>query len=316
MQTAEPFGVVTGCHPGDRFMVQATLASVRHFCPELPICLVADGGVDVSDLQQEYNLHVLRTDELADARLRRVCYGSQHAKLAALWAGPFEHFVWIDADAIMWGDFTAHVRRDLDFQIFWSEVSVEPDARQVPGWLPHFYFDLDKLLERDPGFEWRGLAYFSTGAFACRRNCISFEEWEHVAEWNKRFETPIFKFGEQGQLVYMVHSAAQRGAMRVSWTDLQYGPRHHGREEIDRDTAGCGWRWPERIARPRVAHFAGQKPHVLNWRAYSRAFTIARLEHHRRHHGELGAWGAVLAEEWPIYRDKVQRQLARFAGAR
>jgi hypothetical protein len=26
------FGFVTGCHAGDKFMVQATLASLKHFC--------------------------------------------------------------------------------------------------------------------------------------------------------------------------------------------------------------------------------------------------------------------------------------------
>ena len=35
-------------------MVQATLASMRHYCPKVPICLVADGDFDVSDLETEY----------------------------------------------------------------------------------------------------------------------------------------------------------------------------------------------------------------------------------------------------------------------
>jgi hypothetical protein len=118
MKTIAPFGIVTGCCPGDKFMVQATLASVRHFCPQTPVCLVADGGVEVGDLQREYDVEVLRTEDLADPEMRKVCYGSQHAKLAALWAGPFERFVWMDSDAIMWGDFSAQVREDLDFQIF------------------------------------------------------------------------------------------------------------------------------------------------------------------------------------------------------
>ena len=43
MKVQAPFGFVTGCHAGDKFMVQATLASMKHFCPEIPICLVVDG---------------------------------------------------------------------------------------------------------------------------------------------------------------------------------------------------------------------------------------------------------------------------------
>lgn len=135
-----------------------------------------------------------------------------------------------------------------------------------------------------------------------------------VSKWQVRVGARIFRFGEQGQLEYMVHAKAQRAEIRVDWSDLQYAVRHHGREEIDRDTADSGWRFPTKIHRPRVAHFPGQKPHVLNFRHYSRAFTIARLEHHRKSKSELAAWSAVLAEELPIYFKKATRRLRRSVG--
>jgi hypothetical protein len=46
MNVQAPFGFVTGCHAGDKFMVQATLASMRYYSPAVPICLVVDGAVD------------------------------------------------------------------------------------------------------------------------------------------------------------------------------------------------------------------------------------------------------------------------------
>jgi hypothetical protein len=58
-----------------------------------------------------------------------------------------------------------------------------------------------------------------------------------------------------------------------------------------------------------VAHFCGRKPFLSDHRAYSRPFTIARLEHHRRHYGELGAWRAVLNEERQMLASKVKRRL-------
>jgi hypothetical protein len=36
------------------------------------------------------------------------------------------------------------------------------------------------------------------------------------------------------------------------------------------------------------------------------------LEHHRRHHGEVGAWLAVLNEDRRILANKVKRRLRRF----
>ena len=45
-------------------------------------------------------------------------------------------------------------------------------------------------------------------------------------------------------------------------------------------------------------------------------FTIARLEHHRRHHDSLGAWMAVVNEETRVFRGKFQRPLQRASGNR
>ncbi|MCP9888697.1 hypothetical protein KBY96_12270 [Cyanobium sp. ATX 6A2] len=311
MEILAPFGFVTACHPGDKFMDQATLASMRHYCPEVPICLLADGDVMVDDLQLEYDLIVLRPRDLPDKEMGKLVSGNYCIKLAAMWEGPFEFYVWMDSDAIVWGDFTWKVRRDLDFQIFWSEVSVEPSATDVPTWLPHFYFDLDQLMVLDPEFEWRGWPYFSAGVYACRRNCFSFEDWQRVRAWNELAPDPLFRFGDQGQLNYMVHSAAQRGVRRVDWADLQYLVRHHGTREIEIDTEDCGWRFPRQISRPRVAHFPGQKPLILNHRAYSRAFTIARLEHYRRTRSEIGAWWAVWREEIVVLCKRVCARLRR-----
>ena len=66
-------------------MVAATLASMRHYCPEVPICLIADGDVDVSDLEKQYDLIVLRIDELPLEDMRKMIGGSYRVKLAAMW---------------------------------------------------------------------------------------------------------------------------------------------------------------------------------------------------------------------------------------
>ena len=106
-----------------------------------------DGGwdFDVSDLEKEYDLIVLRVSELSSETMRKLVSGSCRAKLAAMWEGPFEYYVWLDSDAIVWGDFTPQIRTDVDFQIFWSEISIPADATEIPPWLPHFYFDPQKL---------------------------------------------------------------------------------------------------------------------------------------------------------------------------
>ena len=296
MKVEAPFGFVTGCHAGDKFLVQATLASMRHFCPDIPICLVVDGSFDVSDLEKEYGLLVLRVSELPSIEMRKLLCGSYCAKLAAIWEGPFERYVWLDSDAIVWGDFTAQIRTDVDFQIFWSEVSLPPHGTDIPPWLPHFHFDPQKLQNFDPEFDWRGKAYFSSGAFACRRNAIPFQEWAKVQAWAKQVPG-LFAWGEMGMLNYLVHAMTQRREIKSTMSNLQHLWVHHGKEELMEDSVGIDWHFPKQIRRPRVAHFCGRKPFLFDRHAYSRPFTIARLEHHRRRHGELGAWLAVLNED-------------------
>jgi len=303
-----PFGFVTGCNAGDKFMVQATLASIKYFCPGVPICLVVDGIFDVEDLVREYGVIVLRVPDLPSAEMRRLIGSNYRAKLAAMWKGPFEFFVWLDSDAIVWGDFTAQIRRDLDFQILWSEISVPASATEIPAWLPHFYFDPEKLRPFDAGFDWRGRAYFCTGTFACRRNAIPFSEWAKLEAWGQQMPG-LFAWGEMGMLNYAVHSLTQRGQIKSGMADLQHIWGHHGTAELARDCAGAGWRFPKNISRPRVAHFCGRKPFLFDRGAYSQPFTIARLAHHRRHHGEFVAWLAILNEDRRVLSGKLKKRI-------
>ncbi len=311
MNVQAPFGFVTGCHAGDKFMVQATLASMRHYCPMVPICLVADGDFDVSALKQQYDLIVLRVPELSSPEMRKLVSGNYRAKLAAMWEGPFEVYVWLDSDAIVWGDFTPQVRRDLDFQIFWKEAE-RMATPAAPDGFRHFYFDPDLLKKFDETFEWHGNNYFCSGAFASRRNAIRFEEWAQVEEWAKQVDG-LFAWGEMGMLNYLVHAKHQRGELKIASTDLQHVWAHHGKQELEQDCFGAGWNFPKIIHHPRVAHFCFRKPFLFDRNAYSRPFTIARLAHQRRHHGNLGAWLAVLNEDGTVLASKIKRRLARFA---
>jgi hypothetical protein len=310
MKVQAPFGFVTGCHTGDKFLVQATLASMKHYCPDVPICLIVDGDLDVSDLEKEYDLSLLRVSELPSIEMRKLVCGNYRAKLAALWEGPFEFYVWLDSDAIVWGDFTEQIRTDVDFQIFWSEISIPSDATEIPPWLPHFYFDPRKLHRFDPDFEWRGHAYFSSGAFASRRNAIPFDVWAKAELWEQQ-SPGLFAWGEMGMLNYLVHAMTQRGEITSVMSNLQHIWGHHGKEELMEDSIGTDWHFPKKIRRPRVAHFCGRKPFLFDRQSYSQPFTIARLEHHRRHHGDLGAWLAIFNEDCRVLTNKVNGRIRR-----
>lgn len=294
-------------------MVGATLASIRHYCPDVPICLTVDGECDVSDLEELYDLIVLRIVDLPSQEMRDLISGSYRAKLAPMWEGPFEHYVWLDSDAIVWGDFTSEIRTDIDFQIFWPEISIPEDAAEVPSWLAHFYFNLDKLQQFDPDFEWRGHPYFSAGVYACRRNVITYEEWLEMESWDSQVPGGIFKFGDQGILNYLVLAKGQRGQIKTVRTDLQWA-RSFGLRMLKQECAGSGWKFPRIENKPRILHFCGSKPYTFNLRCYCRPFTIARLVHHRRSHSYLGAWLAIFREDGKVLWSKLLGKLKRRLG--
>jgi len=244
--------------------------------------------------------------------MRNLVSGNGRAKLAAMWEGPFEFYVWLDSDAIVWGDFTPQVRSDVDFQIFWSEISVPVDAQEVPPWMTHFYFDPSKLKRFDPEFDWRGHAYFSSGAFGCRRDAIPFRTWTQAESWSKEMPGLFGDFYEQPLLNYFVHSMTQRGELKVAMSDLQHITGHHGIDELKQDCADSNWHFPKKIRRPRVAHFCGRKPFLFDRQSYARPFTIARLEHHRRRRSNLGAWLAIMNEEARVLLGKVKGRVSRY----
>ena len=123
----------------------------------------------------------------------------------------------------------------------------------------------------------------------------------------------LFAWGEIGMLNYLVHAMVQRKKLMLAMSDLQHIRGHHGLTELKNDCADSDWHFPKTILRPRTAHFCGRKLFLFDRQAYSRPFTIARLEHHRRQRAELGAWVAVLNEEARVLAGKLQRRFQRAA---
>ena len=292
-------------------MVQATLASIKHYCPDAPICLIVDGDVDVSDLESEYGVWTMRISEMDSDEMRELVQGSTRTKLAAMWEGPFEHFVWMDSDAILWGDIRPRIRMDIDYQIFWNEVSIPADADEAPSWLAHFYFDLEKLKDFDPHFEWRGHPYFCDGVYACRRNAIPFSKWKQALGWRQEENNPWSKgFNCMPMMNYLVHSMAGRGELKVEWTDLQW-VRSRDNIGLVEDCKRSKWRFPNEVNKPMVLHFCGRKPYTFDRNCYSRPFTIARLDHKRRERSKLGSWMAVFIEDGRVLCGKIISKLRR-----
>jgi hypothetical protein len=89
-------------------------------------------------------------------------------------------------------------------------------SRKVIFHLVNTSAEIENAIEKLPTeFEWRGKACFSSGAFACRRNAISFELWDRTESWAGSRRACLL--GKMGILNYLVYATTQRDELKVQW---------------------------------------------------------------------------------------------------
>jgi hypothetical protein len=270
------FGFVSACHEADYPLVKATCASIRHQMPEVPIALIVDGDVDVSEVVRAHSVIPLPVRNLPDQRIVQACSHNTFAKWTCFWAAPFERFVYLDSDAIVLGNWLPWARdTNWDFCIFTSSKLGREDKA---GITKHF-FNPDGVCEFDPSFQWIDQPYFCAGAFAARRGFI--EEADFLNLLNKfRPWLQYFKPGDQGLLNYLALKALQSG-QNVQVFDRQFIlPDHSPNVVLER--------FGHQAAihnEPWIVHYCGVKPWLHNRQPHHALFMSYRWRHHKVLHG-------------------------------
>ena len=126
------FGVVIAVAPQHLHWAKGTCASVRYFMDDTPIWLLLDGEADTGSLERTYGVNVLRRAEVGHPELVRLSFYSLSTKSAALWLAPFETYLFVDADAVVWGDMRQHA--DFDHFDFILNTPIG-DPEQVRNWV-------------------------------------------------------------------------------------------------------------------------------------------------------------------------------------
>jgi hypothetical protein len=305
------FGIVTACHQGDYFMAKATCASIRYFMPDVPICVIVDGDFDITELQKKYDVIVMRTAEIRDARLREMCCRSTRSKLAAQWEGPFERYLWVDCDTVVLGDIVhAEPWGEADF---WPMTSIEPGT--VPDRnLRHYFLDPDEMKRIDAAFDANKHALFCDGAYVTRRGCLDLDRTYYM--WKKtQFLPHLFSWTKcQGLTNYIVFSSESCGELSVRACDRQYIVPDHARLEFEQKFGVAAKLPPREFANPSVVHFCGVKPLIQNWYAPSSLFTAFRILHYSNVYGgrplaTFRSWAKILREEFQMLKPRLFRKL-------
>lgn len=308
--------MVTACHRGDYLAVKATCASIRYFMPDVPICVIADGDVDVSELLGAYGIDIIRIEDLREHGLCRLLTGSSRTKLAALWYGPYRRFAYLDSDAIVWGD----IRTLLDFQNYnWNIISDSEwpskqsmDFDKYRRLVDHYFFDTKRIAEIDPSYHWQGRPFFCAGVYAAERDAIPLERFLEVLYASEK-HPGVFKFMDQGLLNYLVHRGSDNGLVNYKIVPEQFIPEDHGTQSTKQR---LGWtrHLPSvemRTSRPCFVHFCGVKP-LLQYRGcFSVPFTHFRLMHQVMflRKSKAQAWFTILMEEAKVFSARTRRRL-------
>jgi hypothetical protein len=240
-------GVVIPVYAGDVFLAKACCASVRQCMGDIPITLLVDGAAtDTRELQRLHGVQRLVVQEAVCEEYVRLCAGTPWTKMLLFWISPYERFLCIDADTLVWGDLRKYAEFDkYDFIVtyrFQSTVTFKTveDLLQCTS-------DVDVFRKLDPTLEWREQEKDNTGVFFARRGIFSAESLMTL----RRLD--CWKCYESGVFHFLLWRGLRDGSPRTIGHKVQLFPADLTLPPEDRFL-------PRDCKRPAIVHWITKKP--------------------------------------------------------
>jgi hypothetical protein len=287
-----PFGVNMACYQGDYHMAQGCCASVREHLGDVPICLFVDGTFPVTGLKRAYGVDAIYPHEVADD-LRRRSYGYGLSKMIVFWHSPYDQFLYLDADTIVWGNVLDGLDRGAaDF------IANDPHEPYTDALVKSQYFDFDRLIQHTGPLDWRRWPLFNTGAFVAKPGLFSKEEYLDLVDVKERHDD-LLVCGDQGILNVLVFRGAQEGRLSVATAPLQAVVPVIPRPELDRRFRFVDGRPVIDPSDRTVIHWAGSKPSSLHDQVFRAPMMHyrRRAQHDQMGPARLGRW-LLMVDEW------------------
>jgi hypothetical protein len=297
----EKFGIIVTCSTYDLHFAKGTCASIRYFLGEVPVCLLTDGRLNTKPIEAAYNnIIVINREEIKNEFLRQNCRGYGFTKYAAFWESPFETFLHIDADAVVWGNALSYLGNG-DFDIMIDKPTFEYSHR----FINETFFNTDILNKYFPDYVAAGKPYVCSGVFFAKKNCFSLEEYKSLMQLHRQ-EPDLWKCGEQGMFNFMIFKGKESG-LRVSSEYFQYVVLEYDKEQTARRFNNVNL-MNNTIGKPLVIHWAGiTKPHVKNSQGYNTEIMTTFRKKFLEDYGVPGMLHSMILqqEDWN-YQYKVQ----------
>lgn len=253
----ESFGIVLTTYIGDFYLTKGLLASIKKFAPELPICIIQDGDFPLDGVLTCYNItHVIKKADVKNDFLRDNCMGSRCSNLIAFFESPFDKFLYLDSDLVLWGNILKHIKLD-DFDFIHNEPH-EPYTEKI---YKGQYFDYDNLFEHTEYFDWKKCHFFNSGVVISKRNIFDFDEFKEIIQLWKH-NKKLLPTDPQSILNVLAFRNKLKDKIKVGEAHLQTVVPVINKQELE--TIFSFSANEPVVIKDTVIHWAGIKPLMMN----------------------------------------------------
>jgi hypothetical protein len=241
-------GVIVMVSAGYEYLAKACCASIRQSLGEIPITLLVNGSdTDTAELLRLPKVGRIVAQEAAGVEAEQLWAGFW-AKLLVHWISPYERFLYLDADALIWGDVRAYAEFDqYDFIAGYRFKS--PIRYETREEVQQSVFDVDAIRQFDPALDWRGQEAANAGVFFARRGVFAKEQLVALRQLD------CWRCYDNGVLNYLLWRASREGVPRIGGHRLQLFPAEPSCNLEDRFL-------PRDCKRPVVIHWVTKKPRL------------------------------------------------------
>lgn len=252
-------GIIITCYKGDYFLTKGLLASIKMFMPEVPICIIQDGNFSIKELLSVYNVtHIIKKENVKNDFLRNNCFGSRCTNLIAFFESPFEYFLYLDSDLVLWGN----ILKNIPFNI--NEIDFlhnEPHEAYTSKVYKEQYFDYTQIFNYTEYFDWKVCNLFNSGVFFSKKNIFEKTEFEEIIKlW--KINRELLPTDPQSILNVLVFRNKLKDKLKVEECHLQTVVPVKTLDELN--SRFTILKNLPNILENTIIHWAGPKPRIFN----------------------------------------------------
>jgi lipopolysaccharide biosynthesis glycosyltransferase len=201
--------ILIGCNKNDLHLTKICVASIRYWCPDIPILLIKDelnGAFDTKLLEDSWNIGLYASP------IKKLGWGI--GTLIPFITDTGKRCLYLDADTLLLGDIISHLQ-DLNEDVI---VSLEkPD--DILESMENAFFSLDNIRRYDAHYQ-KPNYLFNTGHLVINEGILTKEMFAKYIDWDispptiKDKET--FKCADQSLLNFILPKMEKAGKLKIA----------------------------------------------------------------------------------------------------